>query len=99
MPQPEVVSHTSLLFNLLQILITAVIVPGTFLLVHRLSQIRDHLATLNGRMAKAETRIEQHETIDRERLDARQAQAAECRASFRRELDTVWHRLKERGDE
>lgn len=98
MPQEAAVSYSTVLFTLLQILITAVIVPGTFLLVHRLSQIRDHLAQLNGRMAKAETRIEQHETVDRERLDARQVQAAECRASFRRELDTVWDRLKKRVD-
>ncbi len=87
-----------LLMQLLNILVTAIIVPGTFLLIQRLSQIRDHLALLNSRVGKVETQLGEHEKMDKERLDARQAQAAECRANFRREFDAVWDRLKEQGE-
>jgi len=69
---------------LFQILLTAGLLPSCFLLVRRLSQIRDNLAALNSRLVRLETRVDAHERQDDERHAAEQ-----------KDSDSLWEAISE----
>ena len=95
-----VIPTVSLDINLiLQGVLVLVIGAGARALVGRLSSIRDHLATLNGRMDRMETWRIEHAKVEGERISDRIKAGEDCRTNIRREFDAVWRQLGERRDE
>ena len=89
--------------EIVQFLTSAVLVPGGIMLIRRLSEIRDHLARINGSVAELKQWREDHETLAEREHAHHEETRRQCRENLgvrikhaEESLEQCWGRVGDR---
>ena len=87
------ISNLKILLDVLQFISSAIVIPGVFALVHRLGNIRDHLAHINGSVREINQWRADHEAQGERDSENHKLTRAQCQALHQERLDAVSQRI------